>query len=125
MGWLVWDAGKSEGPFVMIGIKVALVRATSPYAKAGRLPAGVSSRENLNNRSKAGKQMTADFGLAGAPADGKTVGWPQVCIVKSSYSKGGASYQGRLRGLSRKIGNLSKAVLRGLGAGNSLRLPGG
>ncbi len=59
----------------MKGIKVALARVTLPYAKAGgveistQLPAGVSSRENLNNRSKVGKQMTADFGLAGAPAD--------------------------------------------------------
>jgi hypothetical protein len=71
MGWPVWDAGKSEGPFVMKGIEVALVRATSPYVKAGRLPAGVSSRENLINYPKVGKQMTADFGLAGASADGK------------------------------------------------------
>ncbi len=74
MGWLVGDAGKSEGPFVMKGIEVALGRATSPYAKAGRLPAGVSSREKLFNHHKAGKQMTANFGLAGAPADGKPLG---------------------------------------------------
>jgi hypothetical protein len=34
MGWPVGDAGKSECPFVMRGIKVKFVRATSPYAKA-------------------------------------------------------------------------------------------
>ncbi len=71
MGWPGQDAGESEGPAVMEGIEVALEGATSPHAKAGRLPVGVSSRENLINYPKVGKQMTADFGLAGAPADAK------------------------------------------------------
>ena len=35
MGLRVEEVGGSEGPFVMKGIEVALVRATSPYAKAG------------------------------------------------------------------------------------------
>jgi len=42
----VEDGGKSEGPTVMAGIRVA----TSPGAKASRLPPGLPSRENLANR---------------------------------------------------------------------------
>ncbi len=59
MGWPVEDAGESEGPFVMKGIEVALVGATSPHAKAGRLPKQVSRHEiALANHLKTGKQMT-------------------------------------------------------------------
>jgi len=63
----VKDGGKSEGPFVVKGIGVQ----TLPHPK-GALTSkpGVWSRESLTNYLKVGKQMTADFGLAGAPADG-------------------------------------------------------
>lgn len=37
-----------------------------PHLKRGRLPTGVSSRETWVNDLNMGKQMTADFGLAGA-----------------------------------------------------------
>jgi hypothetical protein len=49
---------------------------------------GVSSRESLPNHLKAGKQMTADFGLAGAPAD-RNIGWLQVRIVKGKLAEAG------------------------------------
>jgi hypothetical protein len=42
----VKDGGKSEGPAVIVGIRVA----TLPDVKAGRLPPGLPSRENLANR---------------------------------------------------------------------------
>ena len=82
MGLWVWDGGESECPPVIGGIGVepkVEVRETRPLAKslhaqAGRLSPGRSSRENLANHPKAGKQMTADLGLAGAPADRRSLG---------------------------------------------------
>jgi hypothetical protein len=44
----VKDDGKSEGRFVMNWIGVQAL----PHAKAGRLPSGLSSRENLSAMSK-------------------------------------------------------------------------
>ena len=49
MGLRVEEEGESEGRPVMGRIGVAQ-RATSPHAKAGRLPSGLSSRESLANR---------------------------------------------------------------------------
>jgi hypothetical protein len=49
---------------------------------------GVSSRENGSNYLQVGKQMTADFGLAGAPT-GSDVRWQPVCIVKGRLAKAG------------------------------------
>ena len=40
---------------------------TLPHLKRGKLPTGVSSRKTWTNNLDIGKQMTADFGLAGAP----------------------------------------------------------
>jgi hypothetical protein len=80
MGWQVWEGGESECHSVIewTGVESMI---TSPHAKAGRLPPGVSSRENLVNSLYAGKQMTAGYGLADAPVSGGT--WlPQVSIVK-------------------------------------------
>jgi len=58
IGQWVWDNGKSESQLVMSWIGVALQTAvTLLHAKAGRLPAGLSSRESLINRHKVGKQM--------------------------------------------------------------------
>ncbi len=59
---------------------------TLPYPK-GELTSkpGVSSRESWINHLKAGKQMTADFGLAGALIDGN-VRWQQAFIVKFSIA---------------------------------------
>ena len=82
MGLWVWDGGESESLPVMGGIGVEpddkgrepRRLATSLHAKAGRIPPGRSSRENLANHPKAGKQMTADLGLAGAPADRRPLG---------------------------------------------------
>jgi hypothetical protein len=78
MGLRVGDGGGSEGLPVMgrIGVELAgcdrerRTRATSPHAKAGRLPPGRSSRESLANHSQEGKQMTAGLVLAGAPSSG-------------------------------------------------------
>src|ERR1700758_2589268 len=47
----VRDGGASEGPAVMDGIRVA----TSPDAKAGRLPHGLSSPESFQNHLNGGK----------------------------------------------------------------------
>lgn len=59
MGLQVKEDGKSESRPVMgrIGVKR---KATSSHAKAGRLPSGLSSRENLANRPKEAKQMTVN-----------------------------------------------------------------
>jgi len=66
-GLRVWDGGKSESLPVMgrIGVepdeegREPRRRATSLPVQAGRLPPGGSSRKNLTNHSKVGKQMTA------------------------------------------------------------------
>ncbi len=63
MGQWVEEAGKSEGYAVMAWIAVQDL----PHLKRSRLPTGVSSRERWANDLERGKQMTADFGLAGAP----------------------------------------------------------
>ena len=47
----------------------------------------VSRHEKACQTTKAGKQMTAGFGPAGALAEGN-IGWQQVCIVKFSTSSG-------------------------------------
>ena len=62
---------------------------TLPYPK-GALTSkpGVSSRESGFNYPKVGKQMTADFGLAGAPTN-ENVGWQPVCIVKGRLAEAG------------------------------------
>jgi hypothetical protein len=71
MGLRVKDGGGSESRPVMGRIGVAPpIRAASPHAKAGRLPAGRSSRESLTNHPKGERQMTAGYGLAGAPSSG-------------------------------------------------------
>ena len=59
---------------------------TLPYPK-GELTSkpGVSSRESGSNYLKVGKQMTADFGLAGASTNGD-VWWQPVCIVKGKLA---------------------------------------
>jgi hypothetical protein len=78
MGLRVWDGGESERLSVMGRIGVEPVGkdrerrrlATSLHVKAGKLPPGRSSRENLTNHPKVGKQMTAGIIPAGAPTDG-------------------------------------------------------
>lgn len=91
------DAGESEGHVVMAWIRVQNL----PDAKASKLPAGVSSRENWINNFHMGKQMAADFGLAGAPISGNVWLLP-VSIVKSvQRCAGGSPCQGEpLRCLS-------------------------
>jgi len=61
MGQRVWDVGESECCSVMewIGVEPR-VAVTSPHAKAGRLPTGVSSRESLTNHLDKGRQMMAE-----------------------------------------------------------------
>jgi hypothetical protein len=44
------EGGKSESPLVIRGIGLEPYRATGLHAKAGRLPHGLSLRENLRNR---------------------------------------------------------------------------
>jgi hypothetical protein len=74
----VQEAGKSEGYAVMAWIAVQ----TLPHLKRGRLPTGVSSRKTWTNDLDMGKQMTADFGLAGAPMSRNAWLLPPI-IVKS------------------------------------------
>ena len=50
LGLRVRDAGESESLAVMVRIGVQ----TLLHAKAGRLPAGLSSRENLSAKQKTG-----------------------------------------------------------------------
>jgi hypothetical protein len=52
----VKEDGKSEGHSVMEWIRIEPPAILS-YAKAGRLPSGLSSQESLSNRHKEGKQM--------------------------------------------------------------------
>ena len=54
--WPVQEEGRSEGRSVIDRIEVA----TSPHAKACRLPSGLWAREYLMNRPKEGKQMTTE-----------------------------------------------------------------
>ena len=68
--------------------------------------------------------MTADYGLAGAPADGNR--WMAASAyreVHKQYSVS-ASFQGAFERLERCEGKLSRTVPRGRGAGNSPLLPG-
>ena len=59
------DAGRSERPAVMTGIRVL----TLPGTKVSRRPAGFSLQENLRNRRHGGKQMTAvSVSNPGAPS---------------------------------------------------------
>ena len=62
MGQRVWDVGESECRSVIerIGVEPCRGQAASPHAKAGRLPAGVSSRESLINHPDKGRQMIAE-----------------------------------------------------------------
>jgi len=80
MGQRVKDAGESEGRFVMnrIGVRQSNLIALSPPAKAGRLSAGLSARENLKKPSQEGKQMTAGVVLIGAPTHNQTVDWASL-----------------------------------------------
>src|SRR5690242_5802801 len=52
----VRDEGESEGRAVIARIGVA----TSLYAKAGRLPSGLSSRNSLAKTTQGARQMTAE-----------------------------------------------------------------
>ncbi len=81
MGQRVKDVGESEGRFVMKRIAVQDL----PHLKEGRLPKGVSSRERWANDLDVGKQMTADFSLAGAPMNSNAWLLPLI-IVKSVQS---------------------------------------
>ncbi len=83
MGLRVKDGGKSECLVVMAGIGVQTL--PHPHGALTSYP-GVSSPESLINHLKVGKQMTADFGLAGAPADGD-VGWQPAGIVKRKLAE--------------------------------------
>ena len=53
--------------------------------KGCRLPTGVSSGENLTNHLDKGKQMTAGFGLAGAPLN-------ESLMASNVYREGEARY---------------------------------
>lgn len=56
------------------------IRATSPHAEVGRLPPGLSSRENLANCHREGKKMRAGYGLAGAPFSGVNPRGSSRCV---------------------------------------------
>jgi hypothetical protein len=62
------ERGKSEGHPAMGWIRVV----TSSYAKAGRLPQGLSEQENWSYPTKEEKQMTAEEDSAGASFHGVT-----------------------------------------------------
>lgn len=79
--WWVEECGESECPAVMDGIRAA----TSPDAKAGRLPRGHSWRENLFQSLYEEKQMTAnDTKVSGAGASSPAelmwdqANWPHI-----------------------------------------------
>ena len=74
MVWSAKDEGKSEGPSVIDGIE----GVTSPHAKAGRLPSGLSAREHLINRPKEVRQMTTETTevKASDPSVGATTDMP-------------------------------------------------
>jgi len=121
MGQRVWDVGESECRSVMEWIGV-----TSPHAKAGRLPTGVSSREHLENRLDEGKQMTVGVILAGATSNNV-----ESLVATSQYREGLVRFtqlnrvlHGAFERLEPRDAKVSSAVLRGLGCSNAPRLPG-
>jgi hypothetical protein len=91
----VKDVGKSEGYAVMAWIAVQ----TLPHLKRGKLPTGVSSRKKWTNDLGMGKQMTADFGLAGALMSSNAWLLPLI-IVKFAWQHAGGSGDRPLRCLS-------------------------
>jgi hypothetical protein len=138
--WRAKECGKSEGHPVMgwIGIEERLsVFLTASYAKAGRLPRGLSSRENLPNRQRRETQMKA---VSACAPSHKTVDWNaidwrkahqnvrrlQVRIVKAmrDYLSQNRVPQGAFERLEPDEGKLSCPVPRGLGGSNAPRLPG-
>ncbi len=125
IGLRVRDAGReaSESPFVMRGIGVR----TLPHAKAGRLPAGVSSRESLANHLKTGRQMTVRSNPNGCARYRRNrVAAPRVYReVHRGQASVSASYLPveAFEMLERLEGKLSRAVPRGGGGGNVASLP--
>jgi len=115
----VEDVGKSEGHFVMKWIAVQDL----PHLKRGRLPTGVSSRETWANDLDMGKQMTADFGLAGAPMS-RNVWLLPLIIVKSVQLCWRVFPSRRAFEMLEPIAlKGARWVLRGEGGGNAAFLP--
>ena len=94
----VKDEGESERRSVMERIR----GATSPGAKASRLPSGLSSRENLSKPTKEAKQMTAEsrqYCWCGfpRPSDWHAIDWQAVSRKRASapgaYREGNAGRQ--------------------------------
>jgi hypothetical protein len=96
-----------------------------PHAKAGRLPPGRSSREGLANHFQEGKQMTAGYGLAGAPSSVTIVHAvaPSVYREVAIASLSQRVLPGAFERLERSDAKVSRAVLRGPGASNGPWLP--
>ncbi len=111
--------GKSEGRFVMKQIAVQDL----PHLKRGKLPTGVSSREKWTNDLDMGKQMTADFGLAGAPISRNAWLLSQI-IVKSVQLYWWVSPSRKAFEMLEPIAlKGARWVLRGGGGGNASFLP--
>jgi hypothetical protein len=72
MGWRVEDVGKSECQFIPKGHKYNELDRGSDLASHRKMAHFrlVSRHETAGQTIEAGKQMTADFGRAGAPVDG-------------------------------------------------------
>ena len=82
MGLWVKDGGRSESPLVMRGIGVESLNSDrerkredniTPRESVPTSYPGRSSRERLANHFQEGKQMTAGYGLAGAPSSATKV----------------------------------------------------
>jgi len=123
MGLRVRDAGGSEGRFVMnrIGVQTLL------HAKAGRLPAGLSSRENLSAKHK---QEFVDMtgGCPLARACGLRVS--DRSSSPSAYREGLVAFKvsdrvlrGAFERLEPDAGKLARPVLRGEDDSNVILLP--
>jgi RNA-directed DNA polymerase len=73
----VEEDGKSECQPVTGWIGIVALMPTSSHAKAGRLPSGLLSRENLRNRHKETKQMTVEQ-TTGAVSHEPVGGWHSI-----------------------------------------------
>jgi len=81
MGLWAWEDGKSEGHPVTVWIGVE-PNATALHTKVGRLPSGVSSRENLITHLDKGKQTTKGTSLWCALDPIDLAWWPLASIAK-------------------------------------------
>ena len=127
----VEEDGESESYAVMAWIRIEILS----YAKARRLPSGLSSRESLAIRHKEAKRKTIATtidAVSRSEIDWHAINWPKVyptvrrlqsSIVKAICCEAG-SRKRPLRGLSYMKRKLPVLVLRGRRVSNDSLLPG-